>query len=397
MNRIIALPYLAAEIAEKNGISSNIAESYAQAVIESISDALARGEQVKIKSLGIFTASPDGNVTFIPEAPLADAVNSPFSAFVPVVLADGIDLDSSSDSDGNPGPESETEVEHEAEHEVEHEVEHESEIITEPDVTPDDEQLQTAETVSAQETAEETVTPVTTEADEEATEPAEATETEEEATSPDEETESVETPIQCEPADNKENPVTIDTPEVTDNYDYSDNYDNSDENDNYGKSNLWLWAVTGLFCGIIIGFVVGYLLQPEVDELITGLSKETVNKIDLPTDSAAADSADRGAVAVPVPADSVIPVAAPENIVIYDTIRSNRFLTTMARQHYGKMEYWVYIYEANADILGHPDRAKAGTVVKIPDITKYVTSASDSINLARAQAKAIEIYAPYRR
>ncbi|MGM9870716.1 MAG: HU family DNA-binding protein [Muribaculaceae bacterium] len=389
MNRIIALPYLAAEIAEKNGISSNIAESYVQAVIESISDALARGEQVKIKSLGIFTATPDGNVTFIPEAPLAEAVNSPFSAFVPVVLAEGVDIGTASDSDDNSGPESETKVEHE--------VEHEAEIITEPGVTPDDEQLQTAETVSAQETAEETVTPVTTEADEEATEPAEEAETEEEATSPDEETESVETPIQCEPADNKENPVTIDTPEVTDNYDYSDNYDNSDENDNYGKSNLWLWAVTGLFCGIIIGFVVGYLLQPEVDELITGLSKETVNKIDLPTDSAAADSVDRAAVAMPVPADSVIQAEAPENTVIYDTIRSNRFLTTMARQHYGKMEYWVYIYEANADILGHPDRAKAGTVVKIPDITKYVTSASDSINLAHAQAKAIEIYAPYRR
>lgn len=385
MNRIIALPYLAAEIAEKNGVSSNIAESYAQAVIESISEALARGEQVKIKSLGIFTASPDGNVTFIPEAPLADAVNSPFSAFVPVVLADGVDIGTASDSDVNPGPESETEVEHEAE------------IITEPGVTPDDEQLQTTETMSAQETAEETVTPVTTEADVEATKPAEAAETEDEETSPDEETESIETPMQCEPADNKENPVTIDTTQVTDNYDYSDNYDNSDENGNYGKSNLWLWAVTGLFCGIIIGFVVGYLLQPEVDELITGLSKETVNKIDMPADSAAADSVDRAAVAMPVPTDSVIPVAAHENTVIYDTIRSNRFLTTMARQHYGKMEYWVYIYEANADILGHPDRAKAGTVVKIPDITKYVTSASDSINLARAQAKAIEIYAPYRR
>lgn len=385
MNRIIALPYLAAEIAEKNGLSSNVTESYAQAVIESISEALARGEQVKIKSLGIFTATPDGNVTFIPEASLADAVNSPFSAFVPVVLADGIDLDSSSDSDGNPGPESETEVEHEAE------------IITEPGVTPDDEQLQTTETMSAQETAEETVTPVTTEADDEATEPAEAAETKEEATSPDEETESVETPVQCEHADNKENPVTIDTPQVTDNYDYSDNYDNSDENGNYGKSNLWLWAVTGLFCGIIIGFVVGYLLQPEVDELITGLNKETVNKIDLPADSAVADSVDRAAVAMLVPADSVIPASAPENTVIYDTIRSNRFLTTMARQHYGKMEYWVYIYEANADILGHPDRAKAGTVVLIPDIKKYVTSASDSINIARAQAKAVEIYAPYRR
>ena len=38
----------------------------------------------------------------------------------------------------------------------------------------------------------------------------------------------------------------------------------------------------------------------------------------------------------------------------------------MARRHYGAQVYWVYIYEANADHLGHPDRIAPGTRLLIP-------------------------------
>ena len=64
----------------------------------------------------------------------------------------------------------------------------------------------------------------------------------------------------------------------------------------------------------------------------------------------------------------------------------------MARKYYGEMIFWVYIYEENRDRLSHPDRINPGTVVKIPDASKYGIDRNDPESTARARAKAIEIY-----
>ena len=81
--------------------------------------------------------------------------------------------------------------------------------------------------------------------------------------------------------------------------------------------------------------------------------------------------------------------------VIKDTIAAGRFLTTMARQHYGQMDYWVYIYEENAANLGHPDRLSAGTVVIIPSAEKYGLIAGDKAKIKEASRLATEIYARF--
>ncbi|MDE5930510.1 MAG: hypothetical protein K2H03_08530 [Muribaculaceae bacterium] len=67
----------------------------------------------------------------------------------------------------------------------------------------------------------------------------------------------------------------------------------------------------------------------------------------------------------------------------------------MARHHYGHMEYWVYIYEANPG-LGHPDRIKPGTIVMIPTEESFA-QANDSATMTHALQLYADIYGRYRR
>lgn len=79
-------------------------------------------------------------------------------------------------------------------------------------------------------------------------------------------------------------------------------------------------------------------------------------------------------------------------VAVTDTVRQGRFLTTMARQHYGQMDYWVYIYEANAGTIGNPDMLEAGTVVIIPPADSLGLEPDNAEKIAEAKRKAREIY-----
>jgi hypothetical protein len=59
------------------------------------------------------------------------------------------------------------------------------------------------------------------------------------------------------------------------------------------------------------------------------------------------------------------------------------------------MDYWVFIYEANANKLGHPNKIKPGTQVVIPPLDEYATEPTKAENLAKARRLAAEIYARY--
>lgn len=82
--------------------------------------------------------------------------------------------------------------------------------------------------------------------------------------------------------------------------------------------------------------------------------------------------------------------------IVKDTISTNRFLTTMARKHYGEMYFWVYIYEENKKILKNPNHIKPGTVVIIPPASKYGFDKNDIESVEKAKAKAMEIYSRYQ-
>ncbi len=146
----------------------------------------------------------------------------------------------------------------------------------------------------------------------------------------------------------------------------------------------WPWWLIGCIVCFIAGYILGsgpetQVLEPE-SEIPEG--SETLvpsEEIDFEDFTAVCEE--------PVE----ILVAAPDP-QLTDTITSLNFLTTMARKYYGHVDFWPYIYEANASKLGHPDRLAAGIVVVIPPADSLHLDAKDPEQLKLAKQKATEIY-----
>lgn len=85
----------------------------------------------------------------------------------------------------------------------------------------------------------------------------------------------------------------------------------------------------------------------------------------------------------------------PSDKKVYDTITKTRYLTTMAKDHYGNYHLWPYIYKENEKILGHPDRIRPGTKVVVPPLSKYGINPDNKADIDKAKKLGNEIYARY--
>lgn len=85
----------------------------------------------------------------------------------------------------------------------------------------------------------------------------------------------------------------------------------------------------------------------------------------------------------------------PSDTPIYDTITKKRFLTTMAKQHYGNYHLWPYIYDANKS-LGHPDRIRPGTKILVPTLSSLGIDPKNPTVIANAKKRGAAIYARYK-
>ncbi|MDE6341906.1 MAG: hypothetical protein K2K93_06280, partial [Muribaculaceae bacterium] len=81
--------------------------------------------------------------------------------------------------------------------------------------------------------------------------------------------------------------------------------------------------------------------------------------------------------------------------VVYDKISTTRYLITMAKEHYGNMNLWPYIYEENKHKLGDPDRIRPGTSVVIPPLSKYGIDPKNPKDIEKAKRLGKEIYARF--
>ena len=81
---------------------------------------------------------------------------------------------------------------------------------------------------------------------------------------------------------------------------------------------------------------------------------------------------------------------------VYDHVSTTRYLTTIAREHYGNFNFWPYIYIENQKILGHPDRITPGTKVVVPPLSKYGVDPKNKKDEAEAKKKGLEIYSKYK-
>lgn len=86
----------------------------------------------------------------------------------------------------------------------------------------------------------------------------------------------------------------------------------------------------------------------------------------------------------------------PSDAKVYDTITKSRYLTTMAKDHYGNYHLWPYIYKENERFLGHPDRIRPGTKVVVPSLSKYGVNPHSKADIEKAKKLGNEIYAKYK-
>lgn len=157
----------------------------------------------------------------------------------------------------------------------------------------------------------------------------------------------------------------------------------------------WVAAVAMLVIGFAAGFFAGNRNSAVVG--IEPLPDTLLGVAETPDTAAVtiAEAADTMAQA-PAEPDTIAPTPAPQpqqKEPVYDTVTSTRFLTTIARDHYGRKDFWVFIYEANSDKLRHPNRIRPGTRVVVPDLGDHATLDDDTRK--RAHELATEIYNRY--
>lgn len=87
----------------------------------------------------------------------------------------------------------------------------------------------------------------------------------------------------------------------------------------------------------------------------------------------------------------------PSDTPVYDTVTDTRYLSTIAKEHYGNFNLWPYIYKENEKILGHPNRIRPGTRVVIPELSKYGVDPKNKADIEEAKKLGLEIYARYSK
>ena len=79
------------------------------------------------------------------------------------------------------------------------------------------------------------------------------------------------------------------------------------------------------------------------------------------------------------------PIVSKPELLATETMEVGSRLTLFARKYYGSKDFWVYIYEANMDVIKNPDNVTVGTKIKIPKLDSKLIDLSnhDCINKAK--------------
>lgn len=368
MNEKITLPNLINLLALRSGDSKKIAEDFIKEFFQTIAAELENGEQVKIKSLGVFKTVTVGarksvnvstgkeveipshkKVVFTPSKEVAALVNEPFEIFESEELSSDFILD-----------------------------EEEGDLINEQETAPapENEEAPTLE----QETIPiiEPETPAS----------AETTESNKQETTPVISQEAIEDP-EHEEINEFEEKQPASTPR------------------RFGVGFAAGFICAALICAIIIFLLYFNYIKFDLSSL--GLTDKTArtevpgatenskvsNRIDAPVKNITQDEAVESEKPENADTDIAVPTEASD-AVEYDTITKTRYLTTMAKDHYGNYHLWPYIYMENQKFLGHPDRIKPGTKIVIPRLSKYGVDPKNPKDIEIAKKKGIEIYSRFQ-
>lgn len=457
MNAKISLPDITAALAKATEYDIDTCEAFIKDLFATISQTLISGESVKVKGIGTFKAidvesrkSVNVNtgyemiipghrkVSFTPDKTMAEAVNAPFAMFEPVELADSVSeemLNNGINEADIPTTDPDSSAIITTVESVEDMAFNETELpapIQTP-TTPPEEEVPSEVSERLPETVENDNSPAITE----------HAETEQGKNSistpePQPAQESVIAHSHPEGDEDKITKVKIVGPIITQSECVTHQY-NEPVSHNSDQTLFHKGLITGAICSLCIVaiFIASWRLF-FADSFASALSALTPNyytelkvsdkpvttakQSNLPakdskhaatqitkTDTTKtetqiktiAESSEKNDVQLPeVVSDrdkqSVKSTATPP-IPKYDKITKTRFLTTMAREYYGDYNYWPLIYDANKG-LGHPDRIRPGTKIKIPSIQELGNiDLKDPSNLRKAKNRGIQIYSNYRR
>lgn len=370
----MSLPQLIDSLIATGIADSATIRNFIQEFTAIIEGTLARGESVSVKGIGTFHAvevADELYIEFAPDATLAETVNAPFSIFEPVELPDNL-----TDADMETAEMACNE--------------------TEPASQPCPPPIPPRREAAASEPA--ATSPVS-------------------APAPDP---IIETPVQPEHAepehktaapgsDNNEPEQaphnTLPTKEIEKIIEHERVVEVRDH-----SSHHTLHIVIASLLSLVAGLAIGYFANNRLNlshiknvnieaEGVNVISKTEAKEGKSATaDSVASVAAGHSA---SIPADTVSPgqgstavepvaktMESPRAAIVTDTVKANRYLTTMARRHYGKKIFWVYIYEENKNIIDDPDHIAPNTVVVIPPAEKYGIKAGDKESEADAMRRA---------
>lgn len=72
--------------------------------------------------------------------------------------------------------------------------------------------------------------------------------------------------------------------------------------------------------------------------------------------------------------------------------KKDEWFYSIARKYYGTERFWVFIYQANSNILGNPDTLLPNTTLRIPELSINLDLESDRIKLAKAYLSVYQGY-----
>ncbi|MDE6611731.1 MAG: HU family DNA-binding protein [Muribaculaceae bacterium] len=380
MNNVVSLSQLITRLAKVTDTDINTSRRFLRSLFAAVEEQLLAGESVTIKGIGTFRPNVDGlvaqgqSVLFIPDAELAAAVNAPFDMFEPVELAGGVNFDDEAEEIAPEALESAATAEAPAavEKEVE-EVEVPEEVMDEE--SPAAEHEDVAEWAVVSEPEAETEELAETEAS--IPEPKPLTPIAARYVFPEEEE------GELPPDEPLRAPVQR-------------------------NSRMWIWILLIVAGGGLLGYLFAQL---DSEEESYGVDAET--EVEAPVDTtsfeevAVEELAASAAAPMPVVAEeNVAPEPQPEPVVeaapvekkeepVYDTVTGTNYLAKMARKYYGRSSYWVFIYQANTDVLDNPDRIKPGTKVLIPPKSSFAGD-TEAATQRKADALRAELDRKYK-
>lgn len=382
MSSKITLPSFVTLLAMQSGLDRQLCEDFMRELLAILISSLGRGETVKVRGLGSFRLTAvqprrsvdvstgesieiaaHYKVTFSPSRELAQAVNAPFEAFRTVEIPLSVNLDP--DLDYSP-------------------VEEDEDIST------------TEETVSSEEI------PAPEVSDDSEEFPAhEVTASPEKTNTPPEVTPYSD--ILIEEISSKEDIQTSDEniPKPVMDQHHSTHTHKKHHRSHTSRRQFNLGFLMGFISAVAVGALIwlfytnplestremeNYQRTETTTDTITAKSDTVKKETSKP---AVVQSKNTGTDEVSVPTKAT-------GEVMRDTITKTRYLTTMAKEHYGNFNFWPYIYEENKSLLGHPDRIRPGTAVIVPPLSKYGVSPDNPADVAEAKRRGAAIYARFK-